>query len=69
MIENPKLEHITKDGLTKYTYKPTHVINGRKDLINLIKEQQNKGLGGILMEDVQESMTNDEYERFSKVLD
>jgi hypothetical protein len=36
--------------------------------MNLVKESQLKGLGGILLENVQESMTTDEYEKiFTKV--
>jgi hypothetical protein len=35
-------------------------VRNKKDLINLLKEQQLKAGGGILLEDVQESMPNAE---------
>ena len=58
LINNPKLESKFEDGTRKYTFKPTYVIRNRRDLVNLIRDQQNKAYGGILLEDVQESMPN-----------
>ena len=52
MPKNPKLETSFDENVKKYTYKPYYTIKNRKDLINLIKDHQTKGLGGILMDDV-----------------
>ncbi|KAI5632373.1 TFIIE beta subunit core domain-containing protein [Phthorimaea operculella] len=50
---NPKIE-CTPDG--KYIFKPVYKIKDRKSLLRLLKQQDLKGLGGILLEDVQESL-------------
>jgi transcription initiation factor TFIIE subunit beta len=63
LTKNPKLEASIEDRNTKYTFKPYHKIRHKRDLINLIKDHQNKGLGGLLLDDIQESMTTDEFER------
>jgi transcription initiation factor TFIIE subunit beta len=67
LCNNPKLDVTLENGVRKYTFKPSFVIKNKKDLVNLIKEHQSKGLGGVLAEDVQDSMTTDEYERIFKV--
>ncbi|KAL4705347.1 hypothetical protein ACJJTC_006833 [Scirpophaga incertulas] len=50
---NPKIEY-TPDG--KYTFKPVYKIKDRKSLLRLLKQHDLRGLGGILLEDVQESL-------------
>ncbi|XP_063532039.1 transcription initiation factor IIE subunit beta [Cydia strobilella] len=50
---NPKIE-CTLDG--KYNFKPVYKIKDKKSLLRLLKQQDLKGLGGILLEDVQESL-------------
>ncbi|KAM3958463.1 transcription factor IIEbeta [Aphomia sociella] len=50
---NPKIE-CTQDG--KYIFKPVYKIKDKKSLLRLLKQQDLKGLGGILLEDVQESL-------------
>jgi len=50
---NPKIE-VTPDG--KYLFKPTYKLKDRKSLLKLLKQQDLKGLGGILLEEVQESL-------------
>ena len=59
------------DGNTrKYSFKPLFNLRNRRDVINLIKDNQSKGLGGILIDDIQDSMTTDEFEKmFIKVRD
>ena len=66
---NPKLEMSFDDKTKtrKYTYKPSFNLKNRRDLINLIKEKQDKGEGGVLKDDVQESMTTEDFERIFKV--
>jgi transcription initiation factor TFIIE subunit beta len=67
LCNNPKLDSTVEDGVRKYTFKPIYKIRTRKDLLNLIKDSQIKGEGGILLENVQESMTTDDFERIIKV--
>ena len=66
--KNPKLESIIEDQTRKYTYKPSFILRNRRDLINLIKDRQSKGEGGVLKDDVQESMTTEDFERIFKVI-
>ena len=65
--QNPKLESTIVDKTRKYTFKPNFMLRNRRDLINLIKAQQAKGEGGVLLDDVQESMTTEEFERIFKL--
>ncbi|VVC90968.1 transcription initiation factor IIE subunit beta [Leptidea sinapis] len=50
---NPKIE-CTPDS--KYIFKPVYKIKDKKSLLRLLKQQDLKGLGGIFLEDVQESL-------------
>lgn len=59
---NPKIER-TSDG--KYMFKPPYKLKDRKALLKLLKQQDLKGLGGIMMDDIIESLPN--YERALKV--
>jgi len=52
---NPKIER-TPDG--KYMFKPPYKLKDRKALLKLLKQQDLKGLGGIMMDDIQESLPN-----------
>jgi len=63
---NPKLETIIEDGVRKFKYKPLYNVSDRKGIINLIRETQTKGLGGIPMENIQESLTTAEFDRIFK---
>ena len=56
MLNNPKIESKIEDGVRKYTFKPFYNIRNRRDLVNLVKEQQMKAAGGVLFDDVQESV-------------
>lgn len=51
---NPKLE-VSPDG-TRFAFKPVYKIKDGKSLLKLLKQQDLKGLGGVLLEDVQESL-------------
>lgn len=64
--KNPKLESDIEGNTRKYTFKPYFIIKNRKDLINLIKDHQIKGLGGLLLDDIQESMTTEDFDRIFK---
>ncbi|GBP55574.1 General transcription factor IIE subunit 2 [Eumeta japonica] len=50
---NPKIECLP-DG--KFIFKPVYKIKDKKSLLRLLKQHDLKGLGGILLEDVQESL-------------
>lgn len=52
---NPKIER-TPDG--KYMFRPPYKLKDRKALLKLLKQQDLKGLGGIMMDDIQESLPN-----------
>lgn len=51
---NPKME-VTPDG-QRFSFKPVYKIKDGKTLLRLLKQQDLKGLGGVLLEDVQESL-------------
>lgn len=53
MIKNPKIE-VTPDG--RFSFKAMYKIKDKKSLLRLLKQQDLKGLGGILLEDIQESL-------------
>lgn len=53
LVNNPKIE-VTPDN--KFLFKATYKIRDRKSLLRLLKQQDLKGLGGILLEDIQESL-------------
>jgi transcription initiation factor TFIIE subunit beta len=50
---NPKIE-VTPEG--KYLFKAVYKLKDGKSLLRLLKQQDLKGLGGILLDDVQESL-------------
>lgn len=54
-------------NVRKYIFKPLFNLRNRRELINLIKDHQSKGLGGILLDDVQDSMATEEFDRIFKV--
>ncbi|KAH8023957.1 hypothetical protein HPB51_020220 [Rhipicephalus microplus] len=60
---NPKLQ-VTHDG--KYCFRPAYNLKDRKSLLRLLDKHDQRGLGGVLLEDVQESLPN--VERHLKVL-
>lgn len=53
LLKNPKIE-TTLEG--KFIFKPSYKIKDKKSLLRLLKQHDLKGLGGILLEDVQESL-------------
>lgn len=57
MGSNPKIE-VTPDG--KYAFKPPYRIRDRKGLLKLLRQTDLKGFGGILLDDIQESLPNHE---------
>ncbi|KAK9701623.1 TFA2 Winged helix domain 2 [Popillia japonica] len=50
---NPKIE-ATSDG--RYIFKAMYKLKDRKSLLKLLKQQDLKGLGGVMLEDIQESL-------------
>ncbi|XP_032690594.1 general transcription factor IIE subunit 2-like isoform X2 [Odontomachus brunneus] len=53
LIKNPKIE-VTSDG--RFVFKAMYKIKDKKSLLRLLKQHDLKGLGGILLEDIQESL-------------
>nr|CAH7761909.1 unnamed protein product [Callosobruchus chinensis] len=53
LINNPKIE-VSAEG--KFIFKALYRLKDRKSLLKLLKQQDLKGLGGVLLEDVQESL-------------
>jgi transcription initiation factor TFIIE subunit beta len=53
LVDNPKIE-VTPDG--KFVFKAPYKLKDRKSLLKLLKQQDLKGLGGVLLDDVQESL-------------
>ena len=58
---NPKLSEV--DG--KYIFKPPLPVRDRKSLLKLLRQHDMKGLGGIVIDDIQESVPH--YEKVMKV--
>lgn len=55
LISNPKID-VTDDG--KYAFKPPYNVKDRKSLLRLLERHMQRGLGGIYLEDIRESMAN-----------
>ncbi|CAG9813115.1 unnamed protein product [Phaedon cochleariae] len=53
LLNNPKIE-VTPDN--KFVFKALYRLKDRKSLLKLLKQQDLKGLGGVLLDDVQESL-------------
>ncbi|XP_015685394.1 general transcription factor IIE subunit 2, partial [Protobothrops mucrosquamatus] len=54
LISNPKIEVI--DG--KYAFKPKYNLKDKKALLRLLDKHDQRGLGGILLEDIEEGLPN-----------
>ncbi|XP_063296816.1 general transcription factor IIE subunit 2-like [Pelobates fuscus] len=54
LVNNPKIE-IT-DG--KYYFKPTYNLKDKKALLRLLDKHDQRGLGGILLDDIEEGLPN-----------
>lgn len=63
LANNPKLQ-VDSDG--KYLFKPPFNIKDRRGLLRLLDKHDQRGLGGILLDDVQESLPN--VEKALKIL-
>ncbi|VEN38422.1 unnamed protein product [Callosobruchus maculatus] len=64
LINNPKIE-VSAEG--KFIFKALYRLKDRKSLLKLLKQQDLKGLGGVLLEDVQESLPH--CEKALRILD
>lgn len=53
LMNNPKIE-VSPEG--RFSFKSVYKIKDGKSLMKLLKQQDLKGLGGVLLEDVQESL-------------
>lgn len=55
LVKNHKIE-VTPDQ--KFMFKPPYKVRDKKGMLRLLKQHDLKGLGGILLEDIQESLPN-----------
>ncbi|KAK9508754.1 hypothetical protein O3M35_006235 [Rhynocoris fuscipes] len=53
LVNNPKIE-VNQEG--KFLFKAPYKIRDKKGLLRLLRQHDLKGLGGIMLEDVQESL-------------
>ena len=53
---NPKIQVSQSDGDTMYKFKGKLSIKSRKDLMKMLDKNDQRGLGGTLLEDVEESL-------------
>lgn len=63
---NPKIEVVNDQGQVLYKFKGKLNIKDRKSLLKLLDRNDQRGLGGTLLEDVEESLP--QYEKHLKVL-
>ncbi|MBZ3878518.1 General transcription factor IIE subunit 2 [Sciurus carolinensis] len=54
LVNNPKIKVI--DG--KYAFKPKYNLKDKKALLRLLDQHDQRGLGGILLEDIEEGLPN-----------
>ena len=47
-----------EDGINKFCFKPKYEIHDKKGLLKLLKNYDIHGKGGILLEDIEESLPN-----------
>ncbi|XP_065349527.1 general transcription factor IIE subunit 2 [Cloeon dipterum] len=59
LVNNPKID-VTPDGAgeKRFLFKAPYRLKDKKSLLRLLRQQDLKGLGGVLLEDVQESLPN-----------
>ncbi|PVD18409.1 hypothetical protein C0Q70_20958 [Pomacea canaliculata] len=60
LLDNPKIEVINNSDGQKFAFRPKLDIRDRKGLLRLLKSHDSQGKGGIMMEDVEESLPNAE---------
>ena len=53
LVSNPKIEIVNGDS---YKYKPKYCLKDKKALLRLLDKNDQNGLGGLLREDVEESL-------------
>lgn len=58
LVDNPKIQVISDGsvGETKFAFKPKYNIKERKSLLKLLDRHDQQGLGGILWDDIEESL-------------
>ncbi|XP_069599239.1 transcription initiation factor IIE subunit beta isoform X1 [Ranitomeya imitator] len=54
LVSNPKIDIV--DG--KYAFKPKYNLKDKKALLRLLDKHDQRGLGGILLEDIEEGLPN-----------
>jgi transcription initiation factor TFIIE subunit beta len=56
LISNPKITVIKEDGVSKFCFKPLFDVHDKRGLVKLLKNYDLHGKGGILMEELEESL-------------
>ncbi|XP_054977678.1 transcription initiation factor IIE subunit beta isoform X2 [Sorex araneus] len=54
LVNNPKIEVVNG----KYAFKPKYNLKDKKALLRLLDQHDQRGLGGILLEDIEEGLPN-----------
>jgi len=67
LVNNPKIEVKIDGAITKYQFKPKFNIKDKKTLLRLLDRTDQKGEGGIWLDEIQESLPN--AEKFLKQLE
>lgn len=57
LVNNPKIM-VAEEG--KFAFNPPYHLKSKKSLLQLLDQHDQRGLGGILLEDIQESLPNAE---------
>jgi len=58
LVNNPKVTVMKEDGVNKFCFKPKFEIYDKKGLLKLLKHYDLHGKGGLLYEDIEESLPN-----------
>nr|XP_002128543.1 general transcription factor IIE subunit 2-like [Ciona intestinalis] len=56
LVNNPKIQVISEGAATQFSFKPKYNIKDKKALLKLLDRHDQRGLGGIRMEDIEEGL-------------
>ncbi|KAI8785531.1 general transcription factor IIE subunit 2 [Biomphalaria glabrata] len=58
LLNNPKIVVVKEDGVNKFCFKPKFDIHDKRGLVKLLKNYDLHGKGGIMIDDIEESLPN-----------
>ncbi|XP_059145010.1 general transcription factor IIE subunit 2-like isoform X2 [Physella acuta] len=58
LVNNPKIVVVKEDGVSKFCFKPKFDVHDKKSLVKLLRSHDLHGRGGILIDDIEESLPN-----------